>query len=163
MRRDIKKIRKQSYMRTLYWELIVYSHIIEIIVMTCLMFQEIDKHLPHFSTLDLVLCFGCQLDEPCSFSGDHWQMQQCFNVFIDIYKVLFLVLFHCYILLEMILRDLYHWWYFVSNIRSMYKIVMRNITHGIVWYKWWTRFLHLIGLPATGWLKDGRWSPIYRL
>ena len=32
---------------------------------------------------------GCQRDEPCGFSGDHWQMQQCFNVFTDIYKVLF--------------------------------------------------------------------------
>ena len=26
-------------------------------------------------------------DEPCGFSGDHWQMHQCFNVFTDIYKV----------------------------------------------------------------------------
>ena len=43
---------------------------------------------------------GCQLDEPCGFSGDHWQMHQCFNVFTDIYKVFFLVLFHCCILLE---------------------------------------------------------------
>ena len=43
---------------------------------------------------------GCQLDEPCGLSGDHWQMQQCFNVLTDIYKVFFLVLFHCCILLE---------------------------------------------------------------
>ena len=34
-----------------------------------------------------LMCFGCQLDEPCGFSGDHWQIQQCFNVFTDIYKV----------------------------------------------------------------------------
>ena len=27
--------------------------------------------------------FGCQLDEPCCVSGDHWQVQQCFNVFTD--------------------------------------------------------------------------------
>ena len=51
--------------------------------------------------LNLVMCFGCQPDEPCGFSGDHWQMQQCFNVFADIYTVFFfLVLFHCCILLE---------------------------------------------------------------
>ena len=43
--------------------------------------------------------FDCQLDGPCGFSGDHWQMFQCFNVFTDIYKV-FLVLFHYCILLE---------------------------------------------------------------
>ena len=35
--------------------------------------------------------FGCQLYEPCGFFGDHCQMQQYFNVFTDIYKVLFLV------------------------------------------------------------------------
>ena len=40
-----------------------------------------------------------QLDEPCSFFGDHWQMQQCFNMFTDIYKA-FLVPFHCCMLLE---------------------------------------------------------------
>ena len=34
-----------------------------------------------------ILQVGCQLDEPCGFSGDHWQMQQCFNVFTEIYKV----------------------------------------------------------------------------
>ena len=31
----------------------------------------------------------CQLDEPCGFSGDHWQMQQCLNVLTDIYQVYF--------------------------------------------------------------------------
>ena len=47
------------------------------------------------------MAHGCQLDEPRGFSGEHWQMQQCFNVFTDIYKVFFfLVLFHCCILLE---------------------------------------------------------------
>ena len=25
------------------------------------------------------MCFGCQLDEPCGFSGDHWQMQKMFQ------------------------------------------------------------------------------------
>ena len=29
---------------------------------------------------------GCQLDEPCGFSGDHWQMQQCFNVGLNLFN-----------------------------------------------------------------------------
>ena len=33
--------------------------------------------------------FGCQLDEPHGFSDDHWEVQQCFNVFTDIYKMCF--------------------------------------------------------------------------
>ena len=40
-------------------------------------------------TEGIVGIFGWQLDEPCGFSGDHWQMQQCFNVFTNIYKVFF--------------------------------------------------------------------------
>ena len=50
--------------------------------------------------------YGCQLDEPCCFSGD--QMQQCFNVFTDIHKVLFPVLFHCCVLLEIKLIFYYY-------------------------------------------------------
>ena len=29
---------------------------------------------------------GGKLDEPCGFSGDHWQMQQCFNVGLNLFN-----------------------------------------------------------------------------
>ena len=45
-------------------------------------------------------------------SGDHWQMQQCFNVFTDINKVFFMVLFHCCILLEIKLTTI------TTNVRT---------------------------------------------
>ena len=64
---------------------------------------------------------GCQLDEPCGFSGDHWQMQHCFNVLTDIYTVFFLALFNCYILLKIKLITItitceFNWlWWWLSN------------------------------------------------
>ena len=79
-----------------------------------------------------VLEHGCQLDEPCAFSGDHWQMQQCFT---DIYKV-FRVLFHCFILLEMKLTTT---WSALSKHTPWY-IRWREIIY----------FLQLMALTSTG-------------
>ena len=55
--------------------------------MLWMMYWEIVKPpAPIFRFLNLVMYFGCQLDEPYGFPGDHTsRMQQCFNVFIDIY------------------------------------------------------------------------------
>ena len=64
---------------------------------------------------------GCQLDEPCGFSGDNWQMQQCFNVLTDIYTLFFLALFNCCILLKIKLITIaitceFNWlWWWLSN------------------------------------------------
>ena len=61
---------------------------------------------------------GCQIGEPCGFSGDHWQMQQCFNVVTDIYTVFFLALFNCCILLKI-------------------KLIIITITCEFNWLWWW--------------------------
>ena len=55
------------------------------------------------STLNIV-CFSCQLDEPCSFYGNQ-PLTECSNVLTDVYRV-FLLLLHCCILLEIKLRTI---------------------------------------------------------
>ena len=71
--------------------------------------------------------FGCQLDEPCCFSGDHCQMQQYFNVLTDICKVLFLVLFHCCILLEIKLAAIVFFFFFFFNLLLSLLLVSREL------------------------------------
>ena len=50
----------------------VYIHITVIIVMIWLMYNLIIKPpVPKIRSLNLVMYFGCQLDEPYGFPGDH--------------------------------------------------------------------------------------------
>ena len=49
--------------------------------------MEIIKPLPHIRSLDLVMCFGCHVDELYGFSIDHKQnaaMLQCVHQYVQI-------------------------------------------------------------------------------
>ena len=113
----------------------------------------------------------CQHDEPCGFSRDHWQMQQCSNVFIDLYKVLFLVLFHCCILLlimfiwshKVIIKFLSDYWNkngtCLSIFLAVYLVIHKNVCRHIGDQ---TRVSHMYGTVSQNSEADAKWPPFSR-
>ena len=92
------------------------------------------KDLTELVNASQVYILGCQLDEPCGFSGDQWQMQQCFNVFTDIYKVFS---FSCYCSIVIFcwkLNLLLLLLYSVENISEILYSLLPGVIHNT--YQW---------------------------